>query len=116
METATRAFQSSADQFSRSFGVSSQEGQDLAQQSRRNVEAITECSAILVRGFQEISREWLNLTQHRVQKNLEGVKALASCRSMQEVVAQTNLVRDNIQEMVEGGRQIAETSGKIAEA
>ena len=116
METATRAFQSSADQFTRSFGLSGEQGQDLARQSRQNVEAITECSAILVRGFQEISREWMSLAQHRLQKNLEGVQALASCQTVQDVVvAQTELVRDNFQQIVENSRQIAETSVKVAD-
>jgi len=115
MDTASQAFQSSADQLVRSFGVSGEQGEDLAQQSRRNLEAITECNALLVRGFQEISREWLSLAQHRVQKNLEGVQALASCRTVRDAVAaQTELVRENIREMVENSRQIAETSAKVA--
>jgi phasin family protein len=67
-----------------------------------------------MRGFQEISREWLTLAQHRVQKNLEGVQAMASCRTVQDAVAaQTELVRDNIREMVENSRQIAEASVKV---
>jgi len=116
MHAATRAFQSSADQFARSFGLSGEQGQDLAHQSRQNVEAITECSAILVRGFQEISREWLGLVQHGLQKNIEGVQALASCRSVQDVVAaQTELVRDNIQQIVDNSRQIAESSVRVAD-
>ena len=101
VSTASRAFQSSADQFARSFGLSGEQGQHLAHQSRQNVEAITECSAILMRGFQDISREWLALVQHGLQKNIEGVQALASCRNLQDVVAaQTELVRDNIQQIV----------------
>jgi phasin family protein len=116
VDTASRAFQNSADQFARSFGLSGEQGEALAEQSKRNIEAITECGAILMRGFGEITREWLNLAQHRVQRNLEGVQTLAACRSLQDVVAaQTELVRENIREMVDSSRHIAETSVKVAD-
>ena len=87
VDTASRAFQSSAEQIARSFGISGEQGDDLARQSSDSLEAITECGAVLARGFQEISRQWMNLAQHRLQKNLEGVQALASCQSVQDVVA-----------------------------
>jgi phasin family protein len=116
VDTASRAFQSSAEQIARSFGISGEQGEDLARKSTDNLEAITECSAVLVRGFQEISREWLSLAQHRLQKNIEGVQSLASCQSVQDVVAvQTGLLRDNIQQVVENSRQIAEASMKVAD-
>ena len=57
VDTASRAFQGSAAQFARAFGITAEQEQDLARQSTRNLEAITECSAILMRGFQEITRE-----------------------------------------------------------
>ena len=116
VDTASRAFQSSAEQIARSLGISGEQGEDLARQSTDNLEAITECSAVLARGFQEISRQWMNLAQHRLQKNLEAVQALASCQSVQDVVAvQTGLLRDNIQQAVENSRQIAESSLRVAD-
>jgi phasin family protein len=116
VDTASQAFQASADQFTRAFGLTGEQGDNVAQQSTRNLEAMTECSAVLMRGFQEITREWLNFTQHRVQKNLEGVQALAACRSVQDLVAtQTELVHDNVREMVDSSRHIAETSARVAE-
>jgi phasin family protein len=116
VDTASRAFQGSAEQITRSFGLSDRQGEDLARQATHNIEAMTECSAVLVRGFQEISREWLSLAQHRLQRNLEGVQAIASCQNVQDVVAaQTELVRDNIKQIVENSRQIAESSVRVAE-
>jgi len=115
IDTASQTLQRSADQFVRSFGLSGREGEELARLSTRNIEAITECGAILMRGFQDISREWLSLAQHRLQKNLEGVQTLATCQTMQDAVAaQTELVRDNIQQIVESSRQLAEASAKVA--
>ena len=115
-DNAARAVHDSAEQIARSFGLSNQQGEDLARQASSNIEAITECSAVLMRGFQEISREWVSLAQDRFQKNLEGVQKLASCQNVQDVVAaQTELVRDNIQQMVENSRHLAETSARVAE-
>jgi phasin family protein len=115
VDTASQTIQRSADQFARSFGFSGHQGEELARQSTRNLEAMTECGAMLLRGFQEISREWVSLAQHRVQKNLDGVQALAACRTVQDVVAtQTELLRENMQEIVDSSRKIAETSVKVA--
>jgi phasin family protein len=116
VDTASRTLQGSAEQFSRSFGFSGQQGEQLARESTRNLEAISECGAVLLRGFQELSREWLNLCQQRFQKNFEAVQVLASCQTMQDVMtAQTELVRRNVQEMIENTRQIAETSANVAQ-
>ena len=115
IETASRTLQSSAEQVAHSLGLSGEHAGEVTRQSTQNVEAITECGAILMRGFQEISREWLSLAQHNLQRNLEGFQALASCRTVQDAVAtQTKLVRDNIQQIVDDGRHIAETSAKVA--
>ena len=114
-ETATETLRRAADQFGRTLGLSSEQGEELARQSTRNLEAVTECGTVLARGFQEISREWMSLVQNRVQRNLEAMETLASCRTMQDLVAaQTQLVRDNMQEIVDNSRQIAETSVKVA--
>ena len=62
------------------------------------------------------AREWLSLAQLRLQRNLEGVQAIASSQNVQDVVAaQTELVRDNIKQIVENSRQIAESSVRVAE-
>jgi len=115
LDTASQTFQRSADQFARSFGFSGQQGEELARQSTRNLEAMTECSTILMRGFQEISREWISLAQRRVQKNLENINTLAACQTVQDLVAtQTELVRDNMQEIVDNSRHLAEKSVEVA--
>jgi phasin family protein len=114
-DTASQTIQRAADQFGRTLGFSGQNGEELARQSTRNLAALTECSTVLARGCQEIALEWMSLAQHRLQKNLENLEALAACRTMQDLVAaQTQLVRDNMQEIVDNSRQIAETSVKVA--
>jgi hypothetical protein len=79
------------------------------------VEAVTGCSAILVSGFQEVSRQWMRFAQERWQKNLEGVEALLACQTIEEVVAtQTELICNSIHDILDNSRTIAETSAKVS--
>jgi hypothetical protein len=74
VEAAARTFQNSTEQIGQALGVSGQHGAEIAQQSTRNIDAVSQCSAILMRGFQEISREWLGLAQHRSRETLKACR------------------------------------------
>jgi hypothetical protein len=103
------------DQVTRLFGFSAEGTTDLARQASQNFEAITEASEVLVRGFQDVSREWFSLTQEGLQKNLEELNALAGCRSVSDLmVVQTSLVRENLQQTLDMGRRLAEVSTRVA--
>jgi phasin family protein len=79
------------------------------------VQAITEAGSVLVRGFQEISREWMELAQQRLLKNTEALSKLAQCRNVQDLAAvQTELVRENLHSVIDNTRRIAERSVKVA--
>jgi hypothetical protein len=69
------------DQFSRTFGFNGQ-SEDLTRRAAQNLEAVTETGSVLLRGFQDLSREWVELAQHRLQKNTEGLARLAQCRNL----------------------------------
>jgi hypothetical protein len=67
----------------------------------------------VAQAYQDTSREWYGLAQEQWQRNLEGLSKLAHSRSVQEfVAAQSNLVRESLQSMVEDSRSIAELSLK----
>jgi hypothetical protein len=103
------------DQFTRAFSLSSQENKALTRQASENLGALAETGTVLARGIQEMSREWLTLSQHGLQKNIEGLTRLARCRSMQDLVAvQSELMRNNWHYMIDVSRQIAERSIEIA--
>ena len=103
------------DQMGQLFGFAGERGQELTRQSSQNLEVVTETSAVLARGFQDISREWLGLMQEGVQKNLEGFAALSRCRSVQDFVAlQSEFARNSLEQTVEGTRRIAEVSTRVA--
>jgi hypothetical protein len=106
----------STDQLMQVFGLSGQQSRELAQQSSQNIQAIANTSTILARGFQDFVREWLNFTQSRLDKNLGRLNALTTCRSLPDLVAQqSDLIRENLEEMIDKGQQIMQRSTEITQ-
>ena len=99
------------------FGVVTGDGaQQATQQSARNVEAILHSSAIIADGVQTISREWLSFAQNRAERNMERLQALANCRSVQDcIAAQTELVRDQLEDLLQTAKRVADVSTRMVE-
>ena len=115
MQTGIQAAQRVAEEFGRVLGVGGQ-NEDLTRQATQNLEAITETGSVLMRGFQDVSREWLELTQERLRKNAEGMTKLAQCRTLPDLAAvQSDLARDNLNQIIDVTRRIAERSMKVAD-
>jgi len=103
------------DQFTRVFGFAGQ-SEEVTRRATQNLGAVTETSSVLLRGFQEVSQEWVQLTQQRLQKNTEGLARLAQCRNLQDLAAvQAELVRENLHEIIDNTRRISERSMRVAE-
>ncbi len=114
LNTATQAFQQVTDQFTRTLGFAEPKAQELSRRSSQNLEAVTQATAVLTQGAQEISREWFGLVQDRLRKNMDGLNALTRCRSLQDVVAvQSDLARDNLQQAIDTSQRVAELSVQI---
>ena len=115
LNTAAQSFQRATDQMTRAIGFGGPQFEELARQSSQNVEAMTQANTVLVRGAQDVSREWLELAQSGVQKNLDGFSVLSRSRSLQEfAAAYTDLVRDNMQQMMDASRRVADVSMRVA--
>jgi hypothetical protein len=83
--------------------------QGLTEETAHNLRAVAQSSAALTRGLQDVSREVVERSQKRLQRNLDGLQALARCRSMTDFVeVQSSLLRDNLEQTVENSRRIAE--------
>lgn len=114
MRSGADAARRIADEFGRAFGMTGN-SEELTRQAAKNLEAVTETGSVLARGLQDLSREWFGLVQDRVQKNVAGMTRLAQCRSLPDLAAvQSDLMRDNMQQVIDGTRQIAERSAEIA--
>ena len=116
LNTATQSFQRINDQFTQALGFNGPQAEELARRSSQNLQAVSQASSVLARGFQEVSHEVLGLVQDRMTKNIEGLSRLAGCRSVQDFVAvQSDLVRDNLQQVIDTNKRVAEVSVRIAD-
>jgi hypothetical protein len=114
LDVAYKVAQRSNDEFLQVLGLSGQQSEELAQQSSQNVQAIANTSTVLARGFQDIVREWLSFTQSRLDENLDRISALRTCRSIPDLLAQqSDLIRENLEEMIDKGQQIMQRSTEI---
>jgi hypothetical protein len=106
----------STDQAMRLFSIPTGDAQGLAEQASENIRAVAQSGTVLARGVQDVSREWLELSQQRWQKNLEGLNALARCRSVTDFVAlQSSLLRDNLEQTLANSRRIASLTVQVAD-
>ncbi|PVE21165.1 hypothetical protein DC522_28135 [Microvirga sp. KLBC 81] len=92
------------------------ESQGLTEEAAHNLRAVAQSSTALARGLQEVSREVVTRSQQRLQRNLDGLQALARCRSMTDFVeVQSSLLRDNLEQTVENSRRLAELTIQMAD-
>ncbi len=105
-----------SERFTRTFGIGSEDSQHLVEQSKRNLEAIARCGTVLTQAFQDVSRDWIELSQKQLRRSFEGAQRLTHARTVQEfATVHSELVRENLQHLVEDGRGIAERSLRAAE-
>ena len=113
---ASQTFQRLNDQFTQALGFNGPQAEELARRSSQNLQAVSQASSVLARGFQEVSHEVLGLVQDRMTKNIDGLSRLAGCRSVQDFVAvQSDLVRDGLQQVIDTNKRVAEVSVRVAE-
>ena len=116
LNTATQSFQRINDQVTKAWGYSGPQAEELARRSSQNIQAVSQASSVLMKGAQDVSHEWFGFAQERVQKNMDGLNRLLGCRSVQDFVAtQSDLARDNLQQVIDINKRVAEVSVRVAE-
>ncbi|GEP10310.1 phasin family protein [Methylobacterium gnaphalii] len=116
VQNVSRQVLDATERFTRSFNLSKEDAERFAEQSRRNLDAVTRCGTVLGQGFQDASRHWFELGQRQFQRNLIAFNRLAQARTLQEFAAiQSEVVREGLEDLVKDGKGIAETSLKHAE-
>jgi len=94
--------------FRAALGSSDEEAQKAAHQSARNVEAVLGSSTVVAQELQNMSREWLEFAQSRLQQTLSCMDSLGRCRTPQDAAAvQSELMRDTLERFLQrlGERQ-----------
>ncbi|SCY77759.1 phasin family protein [Microvirga guangxiensis] len=90
--------------------------QSMAVEATQNLRAAAQSGSALTHGLQDVSRECLELSQKRLNRNIDNLAALAQCRSMADLIAaQAFLIRDNMELTIDNSRRIAELAIQIAE-
>jgi len=98
------------------FGPSVAKPQGLGEQVSDNVKSVVRSNTVLTQGIQELSREWFELSQKRLQTNLDGLNALTRCQSVNDLVTvQSSLIRNNLEQTVDNSRRIAELTMRLAD-
>jgi len=116
LNAAAQSFQRMTDQFTQALGFNGPQTEELARRSSQNVQAVTQASTVLARGFQEASDEVLRSAQDRLTKNVDGLNRLAGCRTVQDFVAvQSDLARDNLWQVIDTNKRVAELSVRIGD-
>lgn len=105
-----------AEQFTSLTSDVTRQAQESSEQAQQNMQVVTQTGSVLASGYQDVSREWLAMSQAVFQKNMEGLNAMMRCRSLPELIAaQSSLVRDNVELTIESSRRIAKLSVGIAD-
>jgi phasin family protein len=107
--TASELARLSTDRAIQLFSSRKGDAQSLGDETSRNL-------TVLARSVQDVSREWFELSQKRLQKNLDGLSSLARCRSVPEFIAvQTSLIRDNLEQTLDNSRRMADLTRQLAD-
>jgi phasin family protein len=116
LNTAAQNFQRFTDQLTQVLGFAGPQAEELARRSSENLQAVTQASTILVKGAQDVSREWFGLAQERLTRSIDDLNRLTRSRSLHDFVAvQSDLVRDNLQQVIDTNRRVAELAARVAE-
>lgn len=114
--TAANVAQRSIGQLLEMFGLAGQQPQKRREQTTTIVHTMTESTAVLIRSFQDVSREWAEMSRTLFQTNLDGFNAMARCRTVQELfAAQSSLMRENLELTIENSRRLAKLSVDVAD-
>jgi phasin family protein len=113
---ASQCAEQSMKNLASAFGAPGEAGRNAAEQSTRNLQSIAQSGTVITSGMQAISREMVEFARKRMEHNMERVDALTKCRTPHDVVeAQTEFVRDNLEDFVQSTRRIAELAMQMAD-
>jgi phasin family protein len=116
LETATAIMGRSTDQLGRTLGLSGNGAQEATERSARNAETVLYASTAATKVMDGMSREYFELVRHQMEKSMDRMNDLWSCRTPQDVAAiQSDLVRETVGSVLESSRRMADMSLKLAD-
>jgi phasin family protein len=102
--SAKRAGQAASDIYTRS-----------AREPAQDLEAAVKYGTVVASGMQTFWQEWIGCAQDVMQRKVAGMQNLMRSRSPDDFfAAQSELLRDKMQAMVDSGSRLSEVSARIA--
>ena len=116
LDAAQQSLQHVTDQFTQMLGFTGPQSEEISRRSSENLQAVIEAGTVLARGAQEVSQQLFDFVQGQLQRNLDAVNRIARSRSVQDGMAvQSELVRDNLQQVIDANRRVAELSVRVSD-
>jgi hypothetical protein len=86
-----------------------------ARETTQGLEAAMKYGTVLASGMQTLWQEWVGCAQDAVQRNVDGMQNLMRSRSPGDFfAAQGDLLRDEVQAIIDTGSRMSELSARIA--
>ena len=115
-EAATSVMGRSTEQFGRTLGFSGGGVEEATERSTRNSKALLHTGAATAKAMDGISREYFQMVRQQIEKNMDRMNQLWTCRTPQDFAAvQTDMMRETVETALESSRKIADMSVKMAE-
>jgi phasin family protein len=109
----------STEQFGRTLGVSGegvQQATKATERSARNAQTLLYTGTAAARMVGGMSQEYFQMVRHQVEKNMDHMNELWSCRTPQDFAAvQSDMVRETLETALQSSRRIADMSLKMAD-
>jgi phasin family protein len=116
LEAATSVMGRSTEQFGRTLGFSGEGVEEATERSTRNAQTLLHTGTAAAKTMDGVSREYFQMVQHQIEKNMDRMNQLWTCRTPQEFAAvQTDMMRETVETALESSRKIADMSVKMAE-
>lgn len=119
LETASSAMGRSTEQLGRTLGVSGdglQQATEATQRSARNAQTVLYTGTAAAKVMSGISREYFQMVRRQLEKNLDRMNELWTCRTPQDFAAvQSDIVRETVETALESSRRVADMSLKMAD-
>jgi len=116
LEMATSVMGRSTEQFGRTLGLSGDGVQQATERSARNAQTILYTGTAAAKTMGGVSQECLQLVRQQVEKNMDRLNDLWSCRTPQDFAAvQTDMMRETVETVLQSSRRIADMSVKMAD-
>ena len=119
LEAVTSVMGRSSEQFGRTLGLSGEEAQkatEATERSARNAQTLLYNGTAAARVMGGMSQEYFQMVRHQVEKNLDHMNKLLTCRTPQDfAAAQSDIVRETVETALESSRRIADMSLKMAD-